>query len=109
VDVRLIDGANRRIGVSVGGEQCPLRIGKDVHSFPQKRHSVHLGHALIRKQQSHALVPHLQLFQKAERFFRESHNHTVRPTILNQVAFDRRRRGVVVHSQQDWFCHDFLF
>ena len=109
VDVGLIDGADRSVRVGVGGEQRPLRLGKDPHCFLQKCDAVHVRHALVGKKQGHAVVAHLQLLQKGERSLgRIASYHAVFSAVLRpQVALDRPQNiGVVIHTQQNWFRHD---
>ena len=61
MDAGMIDGADGRVGIGIRGEQSPLRAGKDSHCLLQKHHSVHARHALVGKQQSHAVIAYLQL------------------------------------------------
>ena len=72
VDAGIVDGADGGVGIGIGGEQCPLGVGEDPHRFLQEFDAVHPRHALVGKQQGHAVVAHLQLLQEVERAFGES-------------------------------------
>jgi hypothetical protein len=55
----LIDGPDRGIRVGICSKQCALRFGEDPHSFLQKRDTIHVWHALVGKEQGHAIIAHL--------------------------------------------------
>ncbi len=69
VDAGLIDCADGSVGIGVRGEQRPLCTGEDPHGFLQKFDPIHAWHALVGKEQSHAVVTQLQLLQEIERAF----------------------------------------
>ena len=108
VDAGLIDGADGGVGIGVGSEQCPLRAGKDSHGLLQEFDSIHARHALVGKQQSHAVVAHLQLFQQIERALGRiaSYDPVFSAVLRAKIALDRPQNiGVVIHAQQNWFGH----
>jgi hypothetical protein len=79
-----------------------------LHCLLQKRDAVQAGHALVGKQQGHAVVAHLQLLQEVERSFRRiaSYHAVFRAVLRPQIALDRPQNiGVVIHTQQNWFRH----
>ena len=51
MDFALVDGANRRVGVGVGGQQGAFGVGEQRHRLAQERHPVHLRHPLVGQQQ----------------------------------------------------------
>ena len=67
IDVGFVDGADRSIGIGVRGQQRALGVGKNPRCFLQKSDAVHVRHALVRQQQGHAVIAHLQLLQKVQR------------------------------------------
>ena len=109
IDAGLIDGTDGSAGVGVGGEQCALGIRKNVPGFLQKGDPVHLRHALVGEQESHAVIAHLELLQQFQRRLRRiAPNDAIFRSVLRaQVALDRTQNvGVIIDTQQNRFRHD---
>ena len=106
IDVGFVDGADGGIGVGIGGEQGALGVGEDAHAFLEKRHTVHVRHALVGQQEGHAIVADFQLFEERERAFGGiASDHAVFGAVFRaQIALDGAQNiGVVVNTQQYWF------
>jgi hypothetical protein len=70
---------------------------------------VHAWHALVGKQQRHAVIAHLQLLQEIQRaLWRIASYDPVFSTVLRtEIAFYRSQNiGIVIHTKQYWFGHD---
>jgi hypothetical protein len=49
VDIRLVDGANRRVRIRVGSQESPLSAGKDLPCLLQKTDAIYARHSLVRE------------------------------------------------------------
>ncbi len=79
-----------------------------MHCFLQKYDPVHPRHALVRQQQGHGVIAHLELLQQIQRSLgRIAPDDAILGTVLRaQVAFNRPQNvGVVIDTQQNWFWH----
>jgi len=66
VHAGLVDGIDGGVGIRVGSEQGALGERVHFHGFGEEIHAVHLGHALIRKQQGHGIVARFQFPQSGK-------------------------------------------
>ena len=91
VDAGLIDGADRGVGIGVGGEQRALRVRENSIASCRKCDAVHVRHALVGQQQGHAVVANLQLLQQVERSLgRIASDHAIfRAVLRTKIALDR--------------------
>ena len=102
MDLDVIDGADRRVGVGVSREQRALCVRKQGHGFGQETHAIHLRHALIGQQQGHGIVASLQLAQGVERDLpRVCAQHAITVCIIvAQIALDGTQHfGVIIYRQ----------
>ena len=67
MDFGIVDGANGRVSVSVGGKENALRIRVQVHGLADKLDPRHLRHALVYQEKADRIV---SLFQTPQRFER---------------------------------------
>src|SRR5215471_7754720 len=108
VDAGFIDSADSGVSIGVCGEQSALGFRKNISCFLKKSDAIHFWHALICKQQSHAIAANFQLMEKIERRFRRiACQHAVFGAIVRtQVAFNGPQNiRVVIHAEEYWFCH----
>src|ERR1035438_10615285 len=66
VEIRLVNGADRGVGVGISSEQRPLRLGKYLACLLQEHNTIHVRHALIGKQKGDAIVANLQRFEQVQ-------------------------------------------
>jgi hypothetical protein len=65
-------------------------------------HPVHARHALVGKQQSHAVITHFQLLQEIERALGRiaSYNPVFSAVLRTKIAFYRPQNvGIIIHAQ----------
>ena len=108
MDFGVVDGANGRVRVSVGGKENALRIRVQVHGLADKLDPRHVRHALVHQEKADRIV---SLFQTPQRFERRrarlgaQHSVAVR-VMAPQVALHRTQDfRVVVNGQQYGLCH----
>ena len=108
VEVDVVDGPDRGVGVGVRGEQHPLGVGDDVHRLLEEVDAGHAGHPVVGQQQRDLLAAQVQLAQRVERARAVlGAHHAVRlavaaAQVAGQGAADRR---VVVDGEQDRTGH----
>jgi hypothetical protein len=66
VDVHVVDGADRGVGVGVGGEQAAAGTRDDVHRLLEELDAVHAGHPVVGQQDGDRLAAELELAQGVE-------------------------------------------
>jgi hypothetical protein len=102
IDAGLIDGTDGGVGIGIRGEQRPLRAGKNPHGLLQEFDSIHVRHALVGKQESHAIITDLQLLQQIESALgRVAADDAVFGAVLRtEIALNRSQHiGVVIHTE----------
>ena len=57
IELNVVDGFDRGIGIRVSSEQCPLGVGIKFDRLLKQFHAVHFRHAMIHQQQRHGVVP----------------------------------------------------
>jgi hypothetical protein len=108
VDAGRIDGLDGRIGVGVGRQQHPPRLGIKLACPLQKIHAGHAGHSLVAQQQRHRLLARLQLGQGVQRGLSAGRaHHPVSGSIFPPQVLHHRFQNacVVVYRQQNWPRH----
>ena len=111
IDVRLIDGTDRGVGVGVGGQQGTLRVRINLSCGLQKPDSIHARHALICQQQCDPVIANFQPLQQIERALRRltADYAVVRAVMRAQIAFDGAQNiCVIIHCKQYRFSHNAL-
>ena len=109
IEVGLVDGADRGVGVGIGGEQCPFGVGVYLPCFLQESHTVHARHALIRQEKSDSIIANFQSLEQVQRpFGGVAADHAVGSAVLrSQITLDRAQHiGIVVNRQQNRLRHD---
>ena len=72
------------------------------HRLLQEFDSIHVRHALVGKQQSHAVIAHFQLLQQIESaLWRVAADNAVFGAVLRtKIALDRPQNiGVIIHTE----------
>src|SRR5215471_12929640 len=108
VDAGFIDSTDSGVSIGICCEQSAPCFRKNVSCFLKKSDAIHFWHALVCKQQSHAIVANFQLMEKIERRFRRiACQHAVFGAIVRtQIAFNGPQNiRVVIHAEEYWFCH----
>jgi len=102
MDAGFVDGINSRIGVRVGGEQCALGERVHLRGLGEEVHAIHLGHALVRQEQSDGIVARLQLAEGGQAGAAGicAHDAVAVRIAASQVALNGPEHlGVVIYGQ----------
>ena len=102
VEARLIDGADRRVGIGIGREQRAFRVWKNLLRVLQKPDTIHARHALVGKQERHTVVANLKFFENVERRFGSvaAHHAIVCAVLRTQIPLNGTQDiGIVVHAK----------
>ena len=67
MDVGVVDRPDRGVGVGVGGQQHPLRVGVELAGGGEELRAAHPGHALVDEQQGDRVLAQPQPAEQVER------------------------------------------
>ena len=102
INAGLIDGADGSVGIGIRRKQGSFCARENSHGLLQEFNSVHVRHALVGKQECHAVITDLQLFQEIKSALgRVAADDAIFSAVLRtQIALNRSKNvGVVIHTE----------
>jgi hypothetical protein len=112
IELDVVDRPDRRLGVGVGGQQDPPRLGDQLAQFRQELDPGHAGHPLVDEEERDRLLALHQPLRRAERDARRigRQDTVVATEATAQIALHGPQHlRVVVDRHQDRVCHQRWF
>src|SRR6185437_7064231 len=109
IQLNIVDGLDRGVGVRIGGEQHPFSVGKEFPGLLQELYAFHLRHPLIGNEHGDGLAFILEIEQAVEGLFHggRAQDTIVLPELGAQITGDGAQYlRIIVYNKYDGWCHD---